>query len=106
MNRRLLLVACLGAALGPAAYSRSPASARDEGTPQPPLGLPPIFWPEDNPYTREKAQLGKMLFFDKRLSSDGSIACASCHDSAKAFADGAANSLGIGGQPAAGAHRR
>jgi cytochrome c peroxidase len=98
MNRRILLAACLAAVLGPASYLRAVAPADDDATPQPPLGLPPVFWPDDNPYTPEKAELGRLLFFDKRLSSDGTISCASCHDPAKAFADGAANSLGIGGQ--------
>src|SRR5262245_31824627 len=65
---------------------------------RPPLGLPPVPWPADNPYSRDKAELGKWLFFDRRLSSDGSIACATCHDPAKAFADGAVHSRGIGGR--------
>src|SRR5262249_37496351 len=79
-------------------FSWAFAVAGEDETPQPPLGLPPIFWPDDNSYTAEKAELGKLLFFDNRLSSDGTISCASCHDPAKAFADGAANSLGILGQ--------
>jgi cytochrome c peroxidase len=98
MNRGFLLSACLGGVFATALYSWALAGASQDETPQPPLGLPPIFWPDDNPYTPEKAELGRLLFFDKRLSSDGTIACFSCHDPAKAFADGAANSLGIGGQ--------
>src|SRR5438046_2373079 len=43
-----------------------------------PLGLLPIVWPKDNPYTPEKAELGRLLYFDKRLSADGTGACASC----------------------------
>ncbi|MFN4259189.1 MAG: cytochrome-c peroxidase [Gemmataceae bacterium] len=66
--------------------------------PKPPLGLPPVFWPEDNPYTPDKAELGRLLYFDKRLSSDGTISCASCHEPDKAFTDGMAVSTGIGGQ--------
>jgi cytochrome c peroxidase len=66
--------------------------------PKPPLGLPPIFWPEDNPYTPEKAELGKLLYFDRRMSSDGSVSCASCHMPEKAFTDGAAVSTGIAAQ--------
>ncbi|MBA3957113.1 MAG: c-type cytochrome [Parachlamydiaceae bacterium] len=62
-----------------------------------PLGLPPIPWPADNPYTREKAYLGKLLYFDKRLSSDGTVACASCHTLNDAFADQHATSIGIEG---------
>lgn len=42
-----------------------------------PLPPPPV--PADNPATLEKIELGKMLFFDRRLSGDGSTACASCH---------------------------
>ena len=42
-----------------------------------PLGPPPI--PADNPQTPEKIDLGRLLFFDSRISGDGSISCASCH---------------------------
>jgi cytochrome c peroxidase len=86
----LILAAVLAWKVTAAAPSAKPPAA--------PLGLPPIFWPDDNPYTPEKAELGRLLFFDKRLSSDGTIACASCHDPKKAFTDGAAVSTGIGGQ--------
>jgi cytochrome c peroxidase len=67
--------------------------------PDPPLGLPPIDWPFDNPYTPAKAELSKLLFFDDRLSSDGSLSCASCHNPVRAFTDGAPRSVGIGGKP-------
>lgn len=66
--------------------------------PKIPLGLVPIFWPDDNPYSPEKAELGYLLFFDKRVSSDGSVSCASCHSPEHAFADGQPVSTGIGGQ--------
>lgn len=69
--------------------------------PKPPLGLPAAFWPEENPYSKDKAELGWLLYFDKRLSSDGTIACASCHAPEKAFTDGAAVSVGIKGQKGA-----
>lgn len=74
------------------------ASAQTDAPPEPPLGLPPIFWPEGNPYSAAKAELGRQLFFDKRLSSDQSVACASCHSPEHAFTDGAAVSTGIGKQ--------
>ena len=70
----------------------------DEETLEPPLGLPPIFWPDDNPYSKAKAELGRLLYFDTRLSSDGTVACASCHAPEKAFTDGMATSTGIGAQ--------
>lgn len=63
----------------------------------PPLGLPPIPWPEDNPYTKEKAELGKMLYFDERLSSDSSVSCASCHNAPCAFSDCRKIAVGIDG---------
>ncbi|GAB6182549.1 cytochrome-c peroxidase [Thermodesulfovibrio hydrogeniphilus] len=56
-----------------------------------PLPPPPI--PKDNPMTPEKIELGKKLFFDRRLSGDGTTSCASCHDPEKAFTDGAEISL-------------
>jgi cytochrome c peroxidase len=63
-----------------------------------PLGLMPIIWPADNPYTPEKVELGRLLYFDPRLSADGSVSCASCHSPKFAFTDGAAVSTGIKGQ--------
>ena len=41
--------------------------------------LPPVAVPVDNPQSVEKIELGKMLYFDSRLSGDSSIACAKCH---------------------------
>ena len=63
-----------------------------------PLGLLPIQWPADNPYTKQKAELGKLLYFDKRLSADGTVSCASCHHPKFAFSDGNPVSTGIKGQ--------
>ena len=54
--------------------------------------------PEDNPLTRDKVELGRQLFFDKRLSKDNTIACASCHLAKFAFTDGKPVSTGIRGQ--------
>lgn len=53
----------------------------------------------DNPLTAEKIELGRLLFFDKRLSKDNTIACASCHITGVAFTDGQPVSMGIGKQP-------
>jgi cytochrome c peroxidase len=71
-----------------------PASA-----PEPPLGLPPLPWPATNPYSRAKAELGWLLFYDKRLSSDGSVSCADCHRPDAAFADRRERAMGIGNLP-------
>lgn len=46
-----------------------------------------------NPQTPEKVELGKMLFFDRRLSGDGTMSCATCHIPEMAFTDGQAISL-------------
>lgn len=51
--------------------------------------------PKDNPLTEQKIALGRLLFFDKRLSKDGTIACATCHIPALAFTDGQPVSAGI-----------
>jgi cytochrome c peroxidase len=64
-----------------------------------PLGLDlyrPV--PETNPPTPEKVALGRRLFFDKRLSRDGTVACATCHKAERAFTDGRTVAVGIGGR--------
>jgi cytochrome c peroxidase len=53
--------------------------------------------PVDNPQTPEKAALGEKLFFDGRLSVDGTVACSTCHDPARAFTDGREVSIGVKG---------
>jgi len=45
----------------------------------PPLGLPAVPVPEDNPITKEKVSLGRKLFFDRRLSINDTFSCAICH---------------------------
>jgi cytochrome c peroxidase len=64
-----------------------------------PLGLttaPPV--PPENPMTVEKWVLGKKLYYDNILSTDGTVSCASCHSPRKGFADGKKSSTGIGAQ--------
>ncbi len=51
-----------------------------------PLSAVPV--PADNPQTPEKIELGRMLYFDPRLSGDSSISCAKCHDPEKGFSNG------------------
>lgn len=63
-----------------------------------PLGLPPVPVPTDNPITAEKIELGKMLYFDKRLSKDGTVACVTCHDPRTGWTERRAVSEGIGKQ--------
>ncbi len=85
----------------PAAETKPAAASGPVGTPfEPkiPLGLPKLPIPDDNPLTEEKIALGRKLYFDTRLSKDGSVSCATCHDPAKAWAEHSPTSTGIGGQ--------
>lgn len=60
-----------------------------------PEGFPSVPEPEDNTFTQIRWELGKKLFFDKRLSSDGTISCASCHEPSLAFSDDVSFSSGV-----------
>jgi cytochrome c peroxidase len=53
---------------------------------------------EANPLTRAKIELGRQLFFDPRLSTDGTISCASCHDPGFGYAKDTQFGVGVGGQ--------
>lgn len=54
----------------------------------PPLGLPELRVPPDNPQTPEKIALGEKLFLDARFSTTGEVSCSTCHLPEKAFTDG------------------
>lgn len=94
--RRLLVLATLAALAA--------ASCGGESAPTPgydfnlPAGFPEPQVPADNPMTSEKVELGRALFFDERLSGNGTMACASCHDRTKGFADGKDKPSGSTGQ--------
>jgi cytochrome c peroxidase len=65
------------------------------------ISLPPGFGapitPPDNPLTVAKAELGRHLFYDRRLSYNGTQSCASCHQQRLAFTDGKAHAVGSTG---------
>ena len=63
-----------------------------------PKGLPEVRVPADNPITLEKIELGRMLYFDKRLSKDGTVSCATCHDPHAGWAEHTPTSTGIAKQ--------
>src|SRR6188472_2279065 len=63
-----------------------------------PPGFPRPVVPEDNPMTEAKVELGRHLFYDKRLSGNYTQSCATCHQQAKAFTDGRAVGLGSTGE--------
>lgn len=60
-----------------------------------PKGLLPVQWPKDNPYSKAKWDLGRALYYDTRLSVDGTLSCASCHSPQFGFTDGQAFSAGV-----------
>ena len=62
-----------------------------------PPGFPEPFVPEDNPMSEAKVELGRHLFYDKRLSGNGTLACGGCHEQQRAFSDGKATPLGSTG---------
>ncbi len=69
---------------------------------QPPPGVDPVVWqqvviPKDNKMTPERVALGKKLYFETRLSKDGTVACATCHDISRGFTDQRKVSEGVGG---------
>ncbi len=67
-----------------------------------PLGIPAEIWsyfvPKDNPMTAAKVELGRQLFFDKRLSVNESVSCATCHNPKLAFTDGKTVAEGVYGK--------
>ena len=64
-----------------------------------PLGLDQLVpAPAENPLEPGRIRTGRELFFDKRLSRDGTVACATCHDPEYGFADREARAMGIGSQ--------
>lgn len=79
----VLAVLAIGSTGGSGLVQPSIASSAEIGP------LPPVPIPVQNPMTPEKVSLGKMLFFDYRLSADGSRSCVHCHqpDQGWAFKD-------------------
>jgi len=94
-----ILVLSLQSLFSPYA-SQSEAQRAKTITVQVPLGINKSLWrkriPKDNPLSVEKVALGRALYFDKRLSIDGTVSCATCHDPALAFTD--AKVVAVGGR--------
>jgi cytochrome c peroxidase len=69
---------------------------------QAPPGIDPVIWasliPADNAMTPERVALGRKLYFDTRLSRDGTVSCATCHDVSRGFTDQRNVSEGVGDQ--------
>jgi cytochrome c peroxidase len=68
----------------------------------PPAGLQPltlkIYVPGSNPLTKGKYELGRQLYFDARVSVDGTVSCATCHNPANGWTDAMPVSAGVNGQ--------
>jgi cytochrome c peroxidase len=62
-----------------------------------PVGFPTPVIPADNPLTNEGVALGRMLFYETKLSSNNTMSCGSCHQQNKAFTDGLAKAVGVDG---------
>src|SRR5919201_4462493 len=69
--------------------------------PRPPLGMEVDLAAAKVKLTPEKVRLGRWLFFDRRLSKDGTVSCATCHRPAHAFSEPTAHSTGVGGRQGA-----
>ena len=66
---------------------------------QPPLGLPPVPLPADNPASAAKIALGRKLFFDRRLSHNGTMSCGMCHIPEQGFTNNElATPIGVEGR--------
>jgi len=63
-----------------------------------PTDIPPPLVPANNPMTDVKVELGRLLFYDTRLSGNVSMSCESCHIQALAFTDGKSQSVGSTGE--------
>ena len=67
-----------------------------------PNGVDPVYWnaliPQDNEITPARIALGRKLYFEPKLSADGTVSCATCHDVTRGFSDQLPTSEGIGGQ--------
>ena len=77
---------------GPLAEPRSPAQVGF------PAALTKSVIPPSSPLKPAVVSLGERLFFENRLSRDGTVACATCHDPARAFTDGRPASIGVDGR--------
>jgi len=96
----LLALAATVVLCGPLLW-RTEAGAVDQANPSfqwdKPDWAPKPVVPADNPMSKAKVALGRLLFYDKRLSLDNSMSCAACHQQRYAFTDGQPTHCGIDG---------
>lgn len=94
--RLLILLAMFAALFGGVVIS--PAAGVEKVLPNPPTGIESKFRDLAEPPTPDRVTLGRHLFFEKRLSVDGSVSCATCHNPANAFSMPTAVATGVRGQ--------
>lgn len=92
---RKILLLSLALALPVPALTQDKKEARDLPAFLGPLAKPPE--PKDNPSTPAKVDLGRMLYYEPRISGNGTISCATCHNPGLGWADGLAKGIGING---------
>lgn len=100
-GRRLMVLAAVFMLMWMSSCKKDAPIIADGNQPitlQLPKGFPAMPIPEDNPITRNKIELGRILFFDPILSRDSSVSCASCHLPELKFTDGLPVSVGIDNQ--------
>lgn len=95
VGRNLLLIAAIF--LGGCGSGGTGGGSSGDSLPVP-EGFPQPKIPADNPYSAAKAELGRRLFYDKRLSLNQTQSCSSCHLQALSFSDGLTKSVGSTGQ--------
>lgn len=107
MKRHWLLCLSVCLAIGLASLAAAPSEEKAPPItevnaqilgPEPIGPLPPVVAPPNNPPSSAKILLGKMLYFDARLSADKTVSCATCHDPAMGWSDAGPTSKGIRGQ--------
>ncbi len=92
-----LLLACL-AVVWTIVLTSTHVPAQEAFTWTLPVGFPAPSVPSENPMSTAKAELGRHLFYDTRLSGNGTQSCGTCHEQAHAFTDGRGRSVGSTGQ--------
>ncbi|MBE2319387.1 di-heme enzyme [Solirubrobacter sp. CPCC 204708] len=97
VRRRLLLLAGIAAASF-VVHSMASASAPPQYRWELPKGFPKPNVPKNNPMSDAKVAVGRRLFYDVRLSGNGTQSCGSCHRQELAFTDGKGQAVGSTGQ--------
>jgi cytochrome c peroxidase len=97
MRRRLILMICVPLTMVTACSSQKPKVEVDPARLAIFKALPPIMETDANPISEEKVALGRMLYYDARLSKGQDVSCNSCHDLSK---------YGVDNQPVSDGHKR